>query len=76
MTCSIPRRAVRSHSLVYSENLLLIVGIGPLLNKELKLIFRYDRSARTCFIVMYQDNTINYINKNVKKSALSLGIKM
>ena len=38
-TCSSPRRAIRSHSLVCSENYLLIVGIGPILNKELELIF-------------------------------------
>ena len=47
MTCSSPRRAVCSHSLVCSENSLLIVGIGPILNKELKLIFRSDRPDRT-----------------------------
>ena len=47
-TCSSPRRAVRSHYLVCSENSLLIVGIGPILNKELELIFRSDRSDRTC----------------------------
>ena len=48
LTCSSPRRAVRSHSLVCSEKYLLIVGIGPILNKELELIFRSDRSDRTC----------------------------
>ena len=47
MTCSSPRWAVRSHSLVCSENSLLIVGIGPILNKELKLIFRSDSSETT-----------------------------
>ena len=47
-TCSSPSRAVRSHSLVCSENSLLIVGIGLILNKELELIFRSDRSDRTC----------------------------
>ena len=47
-TCSSPIRAVRSHSLVCSKNSLLIVGIGPILNKELELIFRSDRSDRTC----------------------------
>ena len=46
--CSIPRRAVRSHSLVCSKNSLLIVGIGPIINKELELIFRYDQSDCTC----------------------------
>ena len=48
MTCSSPRRAVRYHYLVCSENSLLIVGIGPILNKELELIFRPDRSDRMC----------------------------
>ena len=48
LTCSIPRRAVCSHSLVCSKNHLLIVGIGKILNKELELIFRSDRSDRTC----------------------------
>ena len=47
-TCSSPRCPVRSHSLVCSENSLLIVGIGPILNKELELIFRSVRSDRTC----------------------------
>ena len=35
MTCSIPRQAVRSHSMVCSKNYLLIVGIGPICDKEL-----------------------------------------
>ena len=48
LTCSSPRRAVRSHSLVCSENSLFIVGIGPILIKELELIFRSDRSDRMC----------------------------
>ena len=33
-TCSSPGRAVRSHSLVCSENSLLIVGKGPIHDKE------------------------------------------
>ena len=48
VTCSSPRRDVRSHSLVCSENSLLVVGIGQILNKELELIFPYDGSDRTC----------------------------
>ena len=47
-TCSSPRRAVCYHYLVISENYLLIVGIGPILNKELELIFRSDCSDCTC----------------------------
>ena len=35
MTCSSPRRTVRSHSLVCSENPFSIVGIGPIPVKEL-----------------------------------------
>ena len=35
MTCSSPRRPLRSHSLVCSENHLFIVGIGPIRDKEL-----------------------------------------
>ena len=35
MTCSFPRRDVCSHSLVCSKNSLLIVGIGPIHDKEL-----------------------------------------
>ena len=46
--CSRPRRAVRSHSLECSKNYLLIVGIGPILNKDIELIFLSDLSDRTC----------------------------
>ena len=48
LTCSIPRFPLRYHSLVCIENCLFIVGIGPIINKEIKLIFRSDRSDRTC----------------------------
>ena len=48
MTCSIPRRAVRSHFLVCSKNYLLIIGIEPIINKEIELILWYDCSDRTC----------------------------
>ena len=47
-TCSSPRRAVCSHSLVCSKSSLLILGIGSVINKYLKLIFWSDRSDRTC----------------------------
>ena len=46
-TCSSPRCPLRSHSLVCIEKHLFIVGIRPILNKELKLIFRSDCSDRT-----------------------------
>ena len=47
-TCSSPRRAIHSHYLVCSKNSLLIVGKGTILYKELKFIFRSDRSDCTC----------------------------
>ena len=34
-TCSGPRRPLRSHSLVCTKNHAFIVGIGPILDKEL-----------------------------------------
>ena len=46
-TWSRPRCPLRSHYLVCTENHLFIVGIGPILNKELEFIFWYDRSDRT-----------------------------
>ena len=50
-TCSRPRRAVIFHSLVFRENSLLIVEIGPIRDKELKFIFdKIDLILRT-FIV-------------------------
>ena len=38
-TCSSPRCHLRSHSLVCIKNHLFIVGIGPILNREIELIF-------------------------------------
>ena len=61
MTCSSPRRAVSSHSLVFSKNSLLIVGKGTILNKEIELIFDLIALIVRAFIVRYQDYTINYI---------------
>ena len=72
-TCSSPRQAVCSHSLVCSENSLLIVGIGPILKKELELIFDLIALIVCAFIVRYQDSMINYIYINVKKSVLFFG---
>ena len=46
-TWSSPRCPLRSHSLVYIENHLFTVGIGPILNKELEFIFWYNRSDHT-----------------------------
>ena len=48
MTWSSPRCPLRSHYLVCIENHLFIIGIGPILNKELKFIFRSDCSDRIC----------------------------
>ena len=39
-----PRCPLRSHSLLCIESRLFIVGIGPILNKELKFIFRSEFS--------------------------------
>ena len=66
-TCSSPRRAVRSHYLVCSKNSLLIVGIGPILNKEHKLIFDLIALIVRASIVRYQDCTINYIYNRKEK---------
>ena len=41
-TCPSPRYLVRSHYLVCIENHSFFVGIGPILNKQLELIFRSD----------------------------------
>ena len=51
MTCSSPRCTIRSHSLVCIKNHLFIVGIGTILNKELELIFRSDRSDHMCVYI-------------------------
>ena len=75
VTCSSPRRAVRSHSLVCSKNSLLIVGIGPILNKSLNLFFDLIALIVRVFIVRYQDCMINYIY-NTKKVYYFLDIKM
>ena len=76
MTCSSPRRAVRSHSLVCCENSLLIVGIGPILNKELELIFRSDRSDRTCVYSQLSGPHDKLYIYERKESVLFLNIKM
>ena len=46
MTGSSPRCPLRSHSLVCIKNQLFIVGIGPILNKELEFTYLSDRSDR------------------------------
>ena len=46
-TGSSPRCPLRSHSLVCIENHLFIIGIGPILNKELEFIYRSDCSDCT-----------------------------
>ena len=46
MTGSSPRCPLRSHSLVCIENQLFIVGIGPIINKELEFTYLSDRSDR------------------------------
>ena len=74
-TLSSPRCPLRSHSLVCIENHLFIVGIGPILNKELEFTFRSDRSDRTCVnsevSVLYEKSRY----KNVTQSALFFAYK-
>ena len=41
LTWSIPRRPLRSHSLVHSENNYYFLGIGPIRDVELTCIFRH-----------------------------------
>ena len=48
MTWSSPICHLRSHSPVCIDFYLFIVGIGPILNKELKFIYLSDRSDHTC----------------------------
>ena len=48
MTWSSARCYLRSHFPVCMKNNLFIVGIGPMIKKELELIFRSDISDRTC----------------------------
>ena len=43
---------VRSHSLVCSKNYLLIVGIGPIINKDLEFIFGLIALIVRAFIVL------------------------
>ena len=62
---SSPRCPLRSHSLVYIENYLFIVEIGPILNKELEFIYRSDRSYHTYTysqVSIYTIRLIIYIN--------------
>ena len=47
MTGSSTRCTLRSHSLLYIENHLFIVGIVPILSKQPKFIYQYDRSDCT-----------------------------
>ena len=45
-TWSIPRWHIRSHSPVCIKNYLFIVGIGPILNKEIEFVYQPDSSDR------------------------------
>ena len=47
LTCSFPKCPLRSHSLVCIKNNLFIVGIWPILNKELIFIYQSNRSDCT-----------------------------
>ena len=54
VTYSSPRCPLFSHSLVCIKNHLFIVGIGPILNKELELIFDLIGLIVRAFIVRYR----------------------
>ena len=48
LTGSSPRFHLQTHSLVCIKNDSFVVGIGPIINKEFKFIYRSDRFERTC----------------------------
>ena len=60
-TGSSPRFPLRSHSLVCTKNHLFFVGIGPILNKEIKFIYRSDESDRTYVYSLVSEYTIRHI---------------
>ena len=66
---SSPRCPLQSHYLVCIENNLFIVGIGPIINKELEFIYQYYRSGRMAHY------TISFRYKNVTQSALFFAYK-
>ena len=70
MTWSRPRCPLCSHSLVCIENHLFILGIGLILNKEIKFIFYPISLIVRAFIFRYQYYAINFWFKNITKSAL------
>ena len=65
-----PRCHLRSHSLVCIKNHLFIVGIGPIFNKVLQFIYRFDCSNCTCIYSQVSVLYDNYIYTNVTQSAL------
>ena len=67
MTWSSPRRPPRSNSLVCIKNYLFIVGIEPILNKELEFIFD--------LIVLIVRTYDNFRYKTVTQSALFFAYK-
>ena len=78
-TCSNPICTLRSHSLVYIQNNLFIIGIGPIINKEIKFIYRPDRSDCTYVysqVSVYNIQYIIYIYKRNAKCTVFLHIKM
>ena len=52
------------------QNRLFIVGIGPIINRELEFVFDMIALIVREFIVRYQYYTINYIYKDVTQSAI------
>ena len=77
MTGSSPRCPLRYHSLLCIENHLYIVGMRPILNKELEFIYRSNCSDHTSvysYLSVY--NLLEYVYMDVRQSALFLDIKM
>ena len=74
-TGSSPRCHLRSHYLVCIKNHLFIVGTGPILNKVLQFIYRFDCSDRTCIYSQVSVLSDNYIYTNITKSALFFSYK-
>ena len=62
-TWSSPRCHLRSHSLIYIKNHLSFIGIGKILNKELKYIIDLIALIVHTFIARYHYYTIDYIQK-------------
>ena len=65
-----------SHYMVYIKNHLFIVGIGSILNKDIKFNFDLIALIVCACIVRYQYYTIDFRYKTVMQRALFFGYKM